>query len=96
LWAVSENNAVTRPNLFCGGVGGVCQCGVRRRTTACAGAADGDGEVFWRDKIGEPRLLPVVGLTCAEDGDLLECVRGEPWLDRTTDGTYGVIIRAPG
>ena len=66
-----------------GGVGGVC--GVRRGTAAGAGAgaAEGDGEVFWRDEIKERRIL--VGLICADDGDLVQRARGEPWLDHTPD-----------
>lgn len=31
----------------------------------------------------------LIGIICAEDGDLVERARGEPWLDHTPDGGEG-------
>ena len=35
---------------------------------------------------GEERCMVIVGLTCSEGGDLVQHARGDPWLDRTSDG----------
>lgn len=63
-----------------GGIRGVC-------AGTGAGAAERGGEVFGRDEVEERRVL--IGLIGAEDQDLVERARREPWLDHAPDGGEG-------
>ncbi len=79
-------NVTITPTTFGSGVGGVGAVGGVCADTS-AGAAEGDGEVFGRDELKERRML--IGLACADDGDLVERAWGEPWLDHTPDSGEG-------
>ena len=62
--------------------------GDRGAVCAGAGAAEGDGEVFGRDKV-EEECRVLLWVVRAEDGDLVERARSEPRLYHAPDGSEG-------